>query len=521
VANGPSQVTRLAASSASVSASTPSSAPDPTSNSKRDAEYGSATTSTPDSTSNSVGDPEYRAVTTLERRSVSPCVLDHDPEQLERLTGLIEGLGYHAVPTADPEQALEMVALGRCRLVLADLRWAEMGACGFLERALQRDPGVQVIVMSDEYTPAAALEAVRKGAFDFLSKPVSRERLARMLEDAEALYEKRARVRETELRLLEDHEFHGMVGKSPAMLEVFDFVRRVSRHYRQVLITGEAGTGKELVARAIHALSPVSDQQLAVCDCSALPDTVLSSRLFGQNRGACTGATESWPGLFEEADGGALYLDEVGDKSPAIQAKLLRLVRAGEIQRTGSSEVRKVNTRLIAATNRDLRAEVLAGRFREDLFGRLNAIHVRIPPLTERIGDIPLLVQFFLKKYNEVYGKKIGGLTRRVQKMLLLHHWPGNVRELENLISSACITAAGDFIDLGDLPGQLQRRSSATHEESQSGPLLLDEIRRVHIARVLDLCQGNRLRAAQALGIGRTSLYRYLKRDLGGQYSSG
>jgi two-component system, NtrC family, response regulator HydG len=510
VANGHSRVTRLAASSASASTSASGSA----------YSSGSTPSSAPDSTSDPARDLECRA-TSSERRSVSPCVLDHDPEQLERLTGLIEGLGYHAVPTADPEQALEMVALGRCRLVLADLRWAEMGACGFLERALQRDPGVQVIVMSDEYTPAAALEAVRKGAFDFLSKPVSRERVARMLEDAEALYEKRARVRETELRLLEDHEFHGMVGKSPAMLEVFDFVRRVSRHYRQVLITGEAGTGKELVARAIHALSPVSNQKLAVCDCAALPDTVLSSRLFGQTRGACTGATESWPGLFEEADGGAVYLDEVGDKSPAVQTKLLRLVRAGEIQRTGSSEIRKVSTRLIAATNRDLRAEVLAGRFREDLFGRLNAIHVRIPPLTERIGDIPLLVQFFLKKYNKIYGKKIGGLTRRAQKMLSLHHWPGNVRELENLISSACITAAGDFIDLGDLPGQLQRPSNAVREENQSGPLLLDEIRRVHIARVLDLCQGNRLRAAQALGIGRTSLYRYLKRDLGGQYGSG
>jgi DNA-binding NtrC family response regulator len=462
-----------------------------------------------------VGNSEYHAATTSERRSVSPCVLDHDPEQLERLTGLIEGLGYHAVPTADPEQALEMVALGRCRLVLADLRWAEMGACGFLERALQRDPGVQVIVMSDEYTPAAALEAVRKGAFDFLSKPVSPERLGRMLEDAEALYEKRARVRETELRLLQDHEFHGMVGKSPAMLEVFDFVRRVSRHYHHVLITGEVGTGKKLVARAIHALSPVSDQKLAVCDCSALPDTVLSSRLFGQTRGPCTGATKSWPGLFEEADGGAVFLDELGDKSPAIQAKLLRVVRAGEIQRTGSSEIKKVNTRLIAATNHDLRADVLAGRFREDLFSRLRAIQVRIPPLTERIGDIPLLVQFFLKKYNEVYGKKIGGLTRRAQKVLLLHNWPGNVRELENLISSACITVAGDFIDLADLPEQLQRARSAIREENQAGPLSLDEIRRVHIARVLDLCHGNRLRAAQALGIGRTSLYRYLKRDLG------
>jgi two-component system, NtrC family, response regulator HydG len=433
---------------------------------------------------------------------------------LERLTALVEKLGYHACPTSDPEQALEMVAQGKCRLILADLGWQELGAYGFLERALQRDPGVQVVVMSANYSAESALEAVRKGAIDFLAKPVHPERLQRMLEDADALQEQRHRVRESEQRLLHDHEFHGMVGKSPAMLEVFDFVRKVSRHYRHVLIAGEIGTGKELVARAIHTLSPGANQKLAVCDCSDLPDTVLASRLFGQTRGACTGATESWPGLFEEANGGAVFLDEVGDKSLGIQAKLLRVIRRGEIQRTGLTEVKHVDTRLIAATNRDLRAEVLAGRFREDLFQRMRAVQVRIPPLAERIGDIPLLVQFFLGKYNEVYGKQIGGFTRRAQKMLLQHSWPGNVRELENLISSACITAAGDFIDLADLPDLLQRRRSEKRLEEKLGPLSLDEIRRTHIARVLDLCHGNRLRAAQALGIGRTSLYRYLKRDL-------
>src|SRR5260370_23409811 len=196
-----------------------------------------------------------------------------------------------------------------------------------------------------------------------------------------------------------------------------------------------------------------------------------------------------------------------------MQAKLLRVSQNREIQRVGSPEVRHISVRLIAATNRDLRAEVLAGHFREDLFYRLNSIQIRIPSLTERLEDIPLLVQFFLKKYNTAYGKNIFGLTRRTQTVLLRHAWPGNVRELENVISSACITTAGDFIDLADLPEHLQHRETSSLEINDWKPLSLEEVRKVHIQRVLEMCQGNRLRAAQFLGIGRTSLYRCLKRD--------
>jgi len=447
------------------------------------------------------------------KSSLTPCILDDDPAQLEMLAALVADMGYVPITTSSSEEALRLVQSGRCRLVLADVHMPGTDGYAFLDHALRADPGVHIIIMTADYTLESALDAVRRGATDFLPKPIDRTRLKRTLDDVAALYDQRRRVRELEEQLLKDLEFHGIVGKSPAMLEVFDFARKVARHYTNVLLIGATGTGKELVARAIHQISPVSQQKLAVCNCSALVDTLLESQLFGHLRGSFTGATDTRPGLFEFANNGTVFLDEVGETSLPMQAKLLRVIQNREIQRVGSPEVRHISVRLIAATNRDLRAEVLAGRFREDLFYRLSSIQIRIPPLTERLEDIPPLMQFFLKKYNEAYGKTISGLTRRAQAVLLQHSWPGNVRELENVISSACITSAGDFIDIADLPECLQHRGPRTVEGDEWRPLSLEEMRKVHIHRILDMCQGNRLRAAQVLGIGRTSLYRYLKED--------
>lgn len=442
------------------------------------------------------------------------CVLDDEEPMIEMMKDLLHAMGYNAVGTTNPEEALDHVRNGRCRVVISDMRMPVMDGRALLEQVLQVDPGIYVILMTGYYSIDSAVEAVKHGAYDYLAKPIERARLRRTLDEISEIYTQRRKIRDLESQLLDGLNFHGIVGHSPVMFEMFDLARKIAKHYTNVLVHGQTGTGKELVAHAIHQMSPVSQQRFAVCNCSALVDTLLESQLFGHIRGAFTGATDTRPGLFEYANGGTVFLDEVGEMSLPMQAKLLRVIQNREIQRVGSPEVRRVDVRLVAATNRDLRAEVIAGRFREDLFYRLSTIQVRVPSLVERLEDIPLLIQFFLKKYNKSYNKNIHGLTRRAQTVLLQHGWPGNVRELENVISGACIRTMSEFIDVADLPDHLQKpsaRGGAVPGEAWR-PLPLSEIRRMHIQRVLESCEGNRVRAAQLLGIGRTSLYRYLNR---------
>ncbi|HET9399774.1 MAG TPA: sigma-54 dependent transcriptional regulator [Candidatus Acidoferrales bacterium] len=453
------------------------------------------------------------AADTLGERAISICVLDDDPEMIEVLRDTLGNMGFGSKGTTDPLEAIEAVRSGGYRVVISDMKMPQMDGRAFLEAALKIDPGVQVILMSGHYSLDAAVEAIKRGAYDYLAKPVDRARLRKTLDELNDLFGQRKRIRELESRMLDDLNFHGIIGKSPAMYEVFDLARKVAKHYTNVLITGQTGTGKELVAHAIHHMSPVAQQKFAVCNCSALVDTLLESQLFGHIRGAFTGATETRPGLFEYANGGTVFLDEVGEMSLGMQAKLLRVIQNREIQRVGSPEVRRVDVRLVAATNRDLRAEVVAGRFREDLYYRLSTVQIRVPSLAERLEDVPLLVQAFLKKYNAAYHKQILGLSRRAQTVMLQYNWPGNVRELDNVISGACIRATGEFIDLAEFPENLQRPAmrAANGEESWRA-LPLEEIKRVHIERVLQFCKDNRVKAAQLLGIGRTSLYRHLKR---------
>jgi DNA-binding NtrC family response regulator len=445
--------------------------------------------------------------------ALTVCVLDDEPGIVEMLQESLRCLGFGSIGTCDPQYALRLIDQGQVRVVMSDIKMPGMDGLRFLEQALQHDPGVYVILMTAFYSLDSAIAAIKRGAYDYIPKPVDRWRLKKSLDELAESFQRRKRIRTLEKQLLTDLEFHGVVGRSPAMMEVFEMVRKIAHHYTNILLVGATGTGKELVAKSIHHMSPVAHQRFAVCNCSAMVDTLLESQLFGHVRGSFTGATDTRPGLFEYANGGAVFLDEVGETSLPMQAKLLRVIQNREIQRVGSPEVRHVDVRLIAATNRDLRAEVLAGRFREDLFYRLSTIQVRVPSLTERLDDIPLLVQFFLKKYNESYSKQIQGLTRQAQAVLLQHSWPGNVRELENVISCACLTSVNEFIGVDDFPENLRKPSARAGQAQASWrPLPLSEVRTQHIRQVLDMCDGNRVRAAQLLGIGRTSLYRFLKR---------
>ncbi len=438
-------------------------------------------------------------------------VVDPEESTVELVRDGLSGEGVHVFSAATAEVALEVFAQRRPQIVFSALMLPGMSGLDLLDRILARDPGTDFILMTRDYSIESAVEAIRKGACDYLPKPLDIERLkqrVRGLVDAALLRKKTLRL---DHDLVDIFQFQGMIGRSPLMLEVFAKIRRIAPHFQSVLVTGETGTGKELVARALHDLSPVSSAPFAVCNCSALVETLLESELFGYVRGAFTGAVQNKQGIFEYASGGTVFLDEVGELPPPAQAKLLRVLQNREVQPVGSPVPRKVDVRVIAATHRDLRQMVASGQFREDLFYRLSPLQVSVPSLAQRKEDLPLLQRHFLDKYSARYKKEITGMTRRAQTRLAGHDWPGNVRELENAISSSCIMAGGSVIDLADLP-ELFRTPVKAAEAQDKELVTLETMQQRYLQKVLAVVGGNKARAAEILGVGRNTIYQMLNR---------
>jgi DNA-binding NtrC family response regulator len=437
-------------------------------------------------------------------------VIDDEPQNLELIRAALTQDGLEISSADGPEEGLEIFAREHPHIVLLDLMMPRMSGMEVLERMVAADPGTNVILMTAHYSTDSAVEAIRKGAYDYLTKPLDvlslQGRITALLEEAKQCQH----TLELELELLKAYEFQGIIGRSPLMLEVFAGVRRVAPHFRNVLVLGATGTGKELVARALHRLSPVASKQLAVCNCSALVETLMESELFGYVRGAFTGATQDKVGLFEYANGGTVFLDEIGDLPLPAQAKLLRVLQNQEVQRVGSPAARKIDVHVIAATHRDLRALVKEGQFREDLYYRLSMVELHLPRLRDRKEDFPLLLRHFTQKFAAAYNKPIRGITRRAQALLARYSWPGNVRELENVLGNACMMVAGCVIDANDLPSYL---TAGTASLQQDGLLTLEEIQKRHVLHVLEQVGNNKARAADILDISRATLYSFLAKS--------
>ena len=431
-----------------------------------------------------------------------------DGESLKVIQATLEAQGIQVLSAGDAEEGWDLIHRSHADAILVEAEVAN--GTRLLERIADWDPGAQVLLLTEHYTAESAVEGIQHGARDCLRKPLSAETLGHRV--AEVLEEARLRRETLELdeRLLESFRFHGMVGRSPQMLETFARIKRVAPHYRIALIGGATGTGKELVAHALHELSPVAARRFAVCNCSAIVETLFESELFGHVKGAFTGATQDRTGLFEYAQGGTVFLDEIADMPLTTQSKLLRVVQNQELQRVGSPEVRKVDVRVIAATNRDMRALVAGNLFREDLFYRLTMVELTLPRLAERKEDLPLLERHFVEKFARIYGKRIGGISQRAQAVLSRHGWPGNVREMENVLGHACMMADAEFIDVRDLPDYLHSAiRGAVANEPDLMPLA--DLERRYTQHVLERVGGNKLHAAQVLGISRATLYRILR----------
>lgn len=436
-------------------------------------------------------------------------------DEVELMTALCESLrdkGFEATGFDNPAAGLDALRRGDFDILLSDLMMPGMDGIQLLRAAVQIDPNVVGVIMTGQGSIETAVEAMKTGAFDYVLKPFRLQQILPLLDRAmevRRLRQENARLRQVVSELTFESPRYHIIGDSPAIRKVLRLVEKVAATEATVLVRGPSGTGKELIARALHGNSPRRDKPLVTVNCATLQESLLESELFGHERGSFTGAEKAKAGLFEVAEGGTLFIDEVAEMAPALQAKLLRVLEDGHYRRVGSTAERSADVRVVAATNKPLEAEQKAGRFREDLYFRLNVIAVDLPPLRDRRADIPLLVEHFLRT------RPVGSVPRTVAPEALAalsgYDWPGNIRELANVIERAQILAEGDMITLDDLPNTV---SAATPlpESSSDHPDALDVVERNHVAEVLRRSDGNKVRAAKALGISRRTLYRVMDR---------
>jgi DNA-binding NtrC family response regulator len=445
-----------------------------------------------------------------------PLILIAEDEDLMRaiLTRLLEEAGYRVAAAANAEEALERFASEDVAATLTDIRMAGMDGLALLDHIKDIDAEALVIVMTAYSSVDSAVAALRKGAYDYITKPFVNEDLLQSVKNAirqrELFRENRALRRELDRR----YSFSEIIGTSPALQSVFRLVEKVATTNTNILIQGESGTGKELIARAIHHNSPRADRPFVAINCGALPETLLESELFGHTKGAFTGAVTNKLGLFRSAEGGTVLLDEVGEITPAMQVRLLRALQEHEVTPVGSSAPVSFDARIICATNRDIEKEVTEGRFREDLFYRLNVIEIHLPPLRERREDIPLLVRNFITRTAREQAREEKAIEPAALSALINYAWPGNVRELQNAIERA-FTLSGEMIDLDSLPPRVRdaagQRAGTIRDPDGLRPTL-EEIERQHIFETLASVNQDKARAANILGIDLSTLYRKLKR---------
>jgi len=449
----------------------------------------------------------------LQNNFGSIVVVDDDPEMLSMVYDHLKRSGYQVRAFNSSPEAVKYLSSGDIdalgtELLLTDLRMPELDGLDLLQQVRRLPNQFPVIIMTAFATVDTAVEGLRRGAFDYITKPFKLGELSLTVERALNFYRLKVQNQALSAELRKSWGFQDIIGKSTPMKSIFDLIERVSSATTSILITGESGSGKEVVARAIHHRSPRSQKPFIAINCTAIPEDLLESELFGHVKGSFTGATADKKGLFEEADGGTLFLDEIGDMNVGLQAKLLRVLQERSIKPVGSNQNKNIDVRVIAATHKDLKKSIMNGTFREDLYYRLAVIPIVVPPLRHRAEDIPLLAHHFLRKYTAMNNGKAVGFTQAALQKLMNLQWPGNVRELENMVERLVVLTRTPQIDVSDIPDVDQTSSERFFgQATEDSPTLVDLEKR-YIQLIMEKTGGKKEKAAQILGINRRTLYR-------------